>query len=356
MGGVDLPPKTGPGRGFRCPWLGFCGVLCLVVQRRWRVAHRAQSPLRWWPLALRAVWSPLAVLPVPDGDDHARCPNAPHERFVEAFIANLAAAALRIALLPRMPGGHAPRLGPLPGRSAPAHCRRARTPCLFLAGVRAHSDEPARPCAHEHPPYSRAHGSWPALWGIFTARPSDDTRRLRGLPLGEYAVRLVLHVRRFRCLDTTCTAPALAERLWPLGAPAAPHVRDRGHPARNLREVLERLLDRLHRQLVALPLMGQVAPAPELSIDAHASPLDPGPDRPPGTAGAPLCVPPGGPSTPRRGPLEATHGRAPSHASHDRHPRSAHPCVPRARPVAAGQSPRPLRGMCAKARGRGLSQ
>jgi hypothetical protein len=34
-------------------------------------------------------------------------------------------------------------------------------------------------------------------------------------------VRLVLHVRRFRCLNTTCTAKTFAERLSQLVRPAA---------------------------------------------------------------------------------------------------------------------------------------
>ena len=49
----------------------------------------------------------------------------------------------------------------------------------------------------------------------------DDTRRPRDLPWWEYAVRVVLHVRRCRCLNTTCTAQTFAERLAPLVRPAA---------------------------------------------------------------------------------------------------------------------------------------
>jgi transposase len=39
------------------------------------------------------------------------------------------------------------------------------------------------------------------------------TRRPRDLPQGDYAVRLILHVRRFRCLNPTCTAQTCAERV-----------------------------------------------------------------------------------------------------------------------------------------------
>jgi transposase len=47
------------------------------------------------------------------------------------------------------------------------------------------------------------------------------TRRPRDLPLWDYAVRLVLHVRRFRCLNATCTAQTFAERLPQVVQPAA---------------------------------------------------------------------------------------------------------------------------------------
>jgi transposase len=55
-----------------------------------------------------------------------------------------------------------------------------------------------------------------------------------------------------------------------LGAPAAQHVLDRWHLVRNLREALERLLDRLHRRLAALPPVSQVATTPEWSIAARS--------------------------------------------------------------------------------------
>jgi transposase len=45
------------------------------------------------------------------------------------------------------------------------------------------------------------------------------TRRPRDLPLWEYAVRLVLHVRRFRCLNASCTTQTFAERLPQLVRP-----------------------------------------------------------------------------------------------------------------------------------------
>ncbi len=41
----------------------------------------------------------------------------------------------------------------------------------------------------------------------------DDTRRPRDLPLWEDAVRLVLHVRRFRGVNATCTTQPCTERL-----------------------------------------------------------------------------------------------------------------------------------------------
>jgi transposase len=50
---------------------------------------------------------------------------------------------------------------------------------------------------------------------------SDSTRRPRDLPQGDYAVRLILHVRRFRCLHATCTAQTFAERLPQVVQPAA---------------------------------------------------------------------------------------------------------------------------------------
>jgi transposase len=49
----------------------------------------------------------------------------------------------------------------------------------------------------------------------------DYTRRPRDLPLWEYAVRLVLRVRRFRCLNATCTVQTFAERLPQVVPPAA---------------------------------------------------------------------------------------------------------------------------------------
>jgi transposase len=47
------------------------------------------------------------------------------------------------------------------------------------------------------------------------------TRHPRDLPLWEYAVRVVLHVRRFRCPNTSCTAQTFAERLPQVVRPAA---------------------------------------------------------------------------------------------------------------------------------------
>jgi transposase len=47
------------------------------------------------------------------------------------------------------------------------------------------------------------------------------TRHPRDLPMGEYAVRLVLHVRRFRCLNAACPAQTFAECLPQGVLPAA---------------------------------------------------------------------------------------------------------------------------------------
>jgi transposase len=47
------------------------------------------------------------------------------------------------------------------------------------------------------------------------------TRRPRDLPLWDYVVRVVLRVRRFRCLHATCTTQTFAERLPELVRPAA---------------------------------------------------------------------------------------------------------------------------------------
>jgi transposase len=58
--------------------------------------------------------------------------------------------------------------------------------------------------------------------GISSCRiPSYYTRRPRDLPLWEYAVRLVLRVRRFRCLNASCTTQTFAERLPQVMRPAA---------------------------------------------------------------------------------------------------------------------------------------
>ncbi len=50
------------------------------------------------------------------------------------------------------------------------------------------------------------------------------TRRPRDLPLWDEIVRLVLRVRRFRCLNATCTTQTFAERLPALVRPAAPRT------------------------------------------------------------------------------------------------------------------------------------
>jgi transposase len=50
---------------------------------------------------------------------------------------------------------------------------------------------------------------------------SHYTRTPRDLPLVGYSVRLVLHVRRFRCLNPACPTVTFAERLSELLAPSA---------------------------------------------------------------------------------------------------------------------------------------
>jgi hypothetical protein len=58
--------------------------------------------------------------------------------------------------------------------------------------------------------------------GISSQRQhSSDTRRPRDLPLWEDAGRVVVHIRRFRCLNASCTAHTFAERLPQVVRPAA---------------------------------------------------------------------------------------------------------------------------------------
>lgn len=50
--------------------------------------------------------------------------------------------------------------------------------------------------------------------GVCSRRlPSYYIRRPRDLPRWEYAVRLVLRVRRLRCLSASCTVQTFADRL-----------------------------------------------------------------------------------------------------------------------------------------------
>ena len=129
---------------------------------------------------------------------------------------------------------------------------------------------------------------------------SDYTRRPRDLPRWEYTVRVVLHVRRFRCLNASCTARTCAARLPPvvrpaaqrpvrwttalqqlglarggeagarLGAPEAQQVLGRWHLVRHLREALARRLDRLHQRLAALLTASQTTTALTPSSAARA--------------------------------------------------------------------------------------
>jgi transposase len=65
--------------------------------------------------------------------------------------------------------------------------------------ITAHAIAPAASCP-------RCGISSPRIHSYYTRRPRD-------LPLWDYAVRLILHVRRFRCLNATCTVQTFAERL-----------------------------------------------------------------------------------------------------------------------------------------------
>jgi hypothetical protein len=199
-------------------------------------------------------------------------------------------------------------------------------------------------------------------------------------------MRLVLRVRRFRCLHTNCTGQTCAERLLQVVRPAAQRTvcltmglqqlglalggeaGARLGAKRHLLTSSDTLL-RLIRQLPAPPMAmpailgvddwamrrGRTYGTLLVDLERHR-PLDHGPDRRLCTAGAPLCTLPRGLRTPRLGPPKAAHCPAAPPESHDRHPLSAHLRVPRARPVAAQQSARSRRGLFAKALGRGLSQ
>jgi transposase len=105
----------------------------------------------------------------------------------------------------------------------------------------------------------------PAILGV------DDWAMRRGRTYGTLLVDLERHQPLDLLPDRTADTLAAWLRAHPgvtiisrdrsteyargaaLGAPAAQHVLDRWHLARNLREALERLLDRLHRRLAALP-------------------------------------------------------------------------------------------------------
>jgi transposase len=81
------------------------------------------------------------------------------------------------------------------------------TPSDGILAITAHAIAPTASCP-------RCGISSPRIHSYYTRRP-------RHLPLGGYAVRLVLHVRRFRCLNTTCPAQTFAERLPQIVLPAA---------------------------------------------------------------------------------------------------------------------------------------
>jgi transposase len=61
----------------------------------------------------------------------------------------------------------------------------------------------------------------PRCGSVSTRVHSHYSRSPRDLPLVGYTVRLVLHVRRFRCLDPDCPTVTFAERLPGLLAPSA---------------------------------------------------------------------------------------------------------------------------------------
>jgi transposase len=83
----------------------------------------------------------------------------------------------------------------------------AVTQCDNLLTITAHVTAPTARCPHCGISSQRVHRYY--------------TRRPRDLPLGVYAVRLVLHVRRVRCLNAAYTAQTFAERLPQVVLPAA---------------------------------------------------------------------------------------------------------------------------------------
>jgi transposase len=119
----------------------------------------------------------------------------------------------------------------------------------------------------------------PAILGV------DDWALRRGRTYGT----LLVDLERHRPIDLwpDCTADTLAAWLQAhpgvliisrdrsteyargatLGVPEAQQVLDRWHLVRNLREALERLLDRLHQRLAALLIVNQPATPPMVSIE-----------------------------------------------------------------------------------------
>jgi hypothetical protein len=93
-----------------------------------------------------------------------------------------------------------------------------------FTGVRDKSGEPARSCPHDYRTDHAAHSQLPALGASSPRSHRDDTRRPRDLPLWEYAVCVVLHSRRFRCVHATCTPPTCTAHLPPIVRPAAPRT------------------------------------------------------------------------------------------------------------------------------------
>ena len=86
------------------PLDGFWCALRSHAERRQRVRTGAQSPLHRCLVFQCAMRSSLIVLSPPAFDDHPCFLDAPEDLFVQAFIAKLPDEALRVPVLPRMPG------------------------------------------------------------------------------------------------------------------------------------------------------------------------------------------------------------------------------------------------------------
>ena len=95
---------------------------------------------------------------------------------------------------------------------------------LFLTGMRDDGGDSERQGPDDHRPFYRVHSPLPSLWRVSQRIYRYDTRRPRDLPRWEYAVCLVLHVRRFRCVNATCMTQTLTECLPQTVRPVAQHT------------------------------------------------------------------------------------------------------------------------------------